>query len=260
MRRLALVIVALVAAIAAAVIATRAPADPACGSQRFEGARFTVCTYDPARDTLRIETHEPAGARLHRLSDLKRALGAGASSVRFAMNAGMYDADGAPIGLLVQDGVERHALNTDSGDGNFHLKPNGVFFIAQDGAHVRASEAYLAAPPSPVWATQSGPMLVIDGVLHPAIQADGPSKHVRNGVGECPQGMVFAISEDEVSFGRFARFFRDGLGCANALYLDGFVSSLWRPETGRLDDRVDLGPMIVVTRAPRAAAPSSRSD
>lgn len=260
MRRLALVIVALAAAIAAVAMATRAPADPACVSRRFEGARFTVCTYDPARDTLRIVTHGANGARLRRLTDLKRDLGDAAASVRFAMNAGMYDADGAPIGLLVQDSVQQHALNTASGDGNFHLKPNGVFYVAPDGAHVRSSEAYLALNTTPIWATQSGPMLVIDGAMHPAIQADGPSRNVRNGVGECPQGVVFVLSEEAVSFGRFARFFRDELGCANALYLDGFVSSLWRPETGRLDDRVDLGPMIVVTRAPKAVAPSTRSD
>ena len=31
-----------------------------------------------------------------------------------------------------------------------------------------------------LWATQSGPMLVIGGVLNPQIQDDGPSLHVRN--------------------------------------------------------------------------------
>lgn len=231
------------------------PADPACVTRHFEGARFTVCTYEPARDTLRVVTHGPQGVRLRRLSDLEEDLGDGAATVRFAINGGMYDPDGAAIGLLVQEGVERHAINTAPGDGNFHLKPNGVFFVARDGAHVRTSEAYLTEAPAPIWATQSGPMLLIDGALHPAIQPEGPSRHIRNGVGECPNGVVFAISDEPVSFGRFARFFRDGLGCDNALYLDGFVSSLWRPETGRLDDRVDLGPMIVVTRPPKSAAP-----
>jgi uncharacterized protein YigE (DUF2233 family) len=102
-------------------------------------------------------------------------------------------------------------------------------------------------------------MLVIDGALNPALQRDGPSRHVRNGVGVCARGTLFVISASAVSFGKFARFFRDALHCRDALYLDGYVSSLWAPHIKRLDNRFDLGPMIVVSRS-RRAAPSSRWD
>ena len=97
-----------------------------------------------------------------------------------------------------------------------------------------------------MWATQSGPMLVIEGALHPAIQDDGSSRLIRNGVGvRGARIAVFVISDDPVSFGKFARLFRDDLGCANALFLDGTVSSLWAPELNRKDAVAPLGPMVV---------------
>lgn len=71
----------------------------------------------------------------------------------------------------------------------------------------------------------------------------------RNGVGVSdPHTAWFAISEGGVSFGTFARLFRGALGCPNALFLDGSVSSLWHPAAGRQDEVAPLGPMIVVTR------------
>ena len=51
--------------------------------------------------------------------------------------------------------------------------------------------------------TQSGPMLLIDGKLHPEITDDGPSRTRRNGVGVDRQGRAhFVISEGPVSFGK----------------------------------------------------------
>jgi uncharacterized protein YigE (DUF2233 family) len=128
--------------------------------------------------------------------------------------------------------------------------PNGVFSVDQDGmARVETSAAFAERSARVQWATQSGPMLVIDGALHPAFQENGASRNVRNGVGVARDGAVlFVISEDAVSFGRFARLFRDGLGCDDALYLDGSVSSLWAPQERRRDTRADLGPFVVFLR------------
>lgn len=142
------------------------------------------------------------------------------------------------------------SLNRRSGGGNFHLLPNGVFAQDQKGrVHVAASEKFAERVPRARWATQSGPMLVIDGKLHPRFDEDGPSRLIRNGVGVSDARTAwFAISDEGVSFGRFARLFRDGLGCRNALFLDGSVSSLWHPAEGRQDAVADLGPMIVVER------------
>ena len=169
--------------------------------------------------------------------------------IAFAMNAGMFDDRGQAIGLLVANGRQLHPLNRRSGPGNFHLMPNGVFYGDAEGWHLATTDAYSAAQPAgPIsFATQSGPMLVVDGELNAAFSPDGDSRYVRNGVGIDPHGAAwFAISEEPVSFGRFARLFRDRLHCRQALYFDGYVSSLWDPATGRRDDAHPLGPIVVV--------------
>lgn len=219
-----------------------------CATRAFEGTRFVVCTYNSARQNLRLVSRGRGGGYLRGFAALQRALGADARRVRFAMNAGMYNDAGAPIGLYVEDNDEQHKLQLSDGPGNFHMKPNGVF--SEDAAgvlRVETSEAFAARAASPRWATQSGPMLVIDGSLHPAFDADGRSRLVRNGVGvRDAQTALFVISEDPVSFGRFARFFREELACADALFLDGVVSSLWSPASARMDAHVPIGPMLVV--------------
>ncbi|QJQ33719.1 hypothetical protein GV829_10540 [Sphingomonas lacunae] len=174
------------------------------------------------------------------------------------MNAGMYDLKGRPIGLYVEDGRKGHRLNRREGDGNFHLLPNGVFWQDAAGFHVATTDSFAATAPTGIrYATQSGPMLVINGALHPRIAPDGPSRKIRNGVGVTTAGLpVFVISDDKVSFGKLARLFRDRLDCPNALFLDGFVSSLWDAASGRFDQDVPLGPMIVVSE--RVSGPDTR--
>ena len=197
---------------------------------------------------MRLAWRGADGAPLRSLATLQQSLGTDTPRVRFAMNAGMYDEDGAPIGLFVEDGKQAKPLNLRPGPGNFHLLPNGVLSVDRKGRiAVTPSAKFKTTAAKPRWATQSGPMLVIAGKLHPKFDADGPSRLVRNGVGvRDPHTAFFVISEEAVSFGRFARLFRDALGCPDALYLDGTVSSLWDANTGRLDSYAGLGPMLVV--------------
>jgi uncharacterized protein YigE (DUF2233 family) len=167
----------------------------------------------------------------------------------------MFDDEGRPIGLTVVDGREIHAINRRQGGGNFHLLPNGVFLVRRNGrAEVVTSDDY--KPSNDVaLATQSGPMLVIDGKLHPKFEPDGESRYLRNAVGVDRKGHAwFVISGEAVSFGKLARLFRDRLDAPNSLYFDGSVSSLWNPATGRQDDVTPLGPIIVALK-PTESAP-----
>jgi len=167
------------------------------------------------------------------------------------MNAGMYDEEGRPIGLYIEQGERQRRVNLRDGPGNFHMKPNGVLTVAEDGSvAILTGEAYARSPPQrTMWATQSGPMLVIGGRLHPRIAPDGESRLIRNGVGVSdPRTAWFVIADDPVSFGRFARFFRDVLKCPDALFFDGSVSSLWDPAAGRRDSHAPLGPMAIAFR------------
>lgn len=223
------------------------PPAPACHEERFEGSGFTVC---PATGAIEIVN----GAR--RFPQLQASLGSRATNVAFAMNAGMFGSAGQPIGLSIVGGNQVRAINRREGGGNFHLLPNGVFLVRKDGRAEVVTAAAFKPSPTITYATQSGPMLVIGGKLHPKFDPDGPSHYVRNGVGIAPNGKaMFVISADAVSFGKFARFFRDKLKARNALYFDGSVSSLWDPAAGRMDDFTDLGPMVVVFRPAAASAP-----
>ena len=217
----------------------------ACQERTFEGSAFTLCKYDPAKHRIEMFVAGEGGEPLRGFQALEAHLGPRASTLLFAMNGGMYDEEGRPIGLYVEDGKQVRAINLKKGGGNFHLMPNGVFAVDQSG-HPSLTPSKQFKMKQPLWATQSGPMLVIDGKLHPAFDPDGESLNIRNGVGACGKTVAwFAISDEPVSFGRFGRLFRDELGCPNALFLDGSVSSSW--EAGaRQDVRAPLGPMIAV--------------
>lgn len=239
---------ALIACLALAPAATRAqPAAPAakgpCKTVESEGQPYTVCTVDLTRERVRLFWLGPDGLPYASLSNLAGRQG---PRLSFAMNAGMYDKGQAPVGLYVEEGREMKGVSTANGPGNFHLKPNGVFYVKGDRAGVLDTARYLRAKPAPDFATQSGPMLVIEGKIHPKISEDGPSQKIRNGVGVRDGGRtaVFAISEQPVTFGAFARLFKDGLGCRNALFLDGSVSSLYAPGLGRSDLSRPLGPLV----------------
>ncbi|WP_239805625.1 phosphodiester glycosidase family protein [Croceicoccus hydrothermalis] len=228
-------------------------AAPPCRTERFEGQRFTHCIADPERHEIALYLDSADGRPLERFGALRDFLGGEADRIAFAMNAGMYGEDLRPIGLYVIDGEERVPLNRNAGPGNFHMAPNGVFYADDAGWHVATTDDYAASAPSSRIATQSGPMLVIGGKLHPKFGKNGPSRHFRNGVGVDRDGNAhFVISDDMVSFGRFARFFRDVAKTPDALYLDGSVSGLWDPEGERMDAAPPLGPLIAVRNSAKA--------
>jgi uncharacterized protein YigE (DUF2233 family) len=229
----------------AALAWTKPPPDDACRAVPFEGAAFTLCQAVPGKQTLRLVDRGPDGKPLRSFAKLKAA--GGKAPVAFAMNAGMFDARGLPVGLLVIDGKPQKPLAQGKGSGNFFLKPNGVFYEDATGWHVADTATYAADQHDGLtFATQSGPMLVVNGTLNPQITANGPSRKLRNGVCVDAKGVAwFAISEGPVSFGRFARLFRDKLAAPNALYLDGAVSRLWDPVSKRLDGGTPIGPIVV---------------
>ncbi len=224
------------------------PAGAACAPKAFDGASFTICAFDPRRDDLRLFWKGADGKPYGSLAALADALKAKGERLAFAMNAGMFAEDQSPVGLYIENRVKLHDADTRGGATNFHMKPNGVFWIGDGAAGVTETSRYLTNPPAARYATQSGPMLVIDGKTHPKILPTGTSAKIRNGVGNCESGVVFAITDEPVNFDVFARLFRDGLGCQNALFLDGSVSSLYAPELNRDDELEPIGPIVGVVR------------
>lgn len=222
-----------------------------CDRVDLRGVEATICTIDTRRDRLELFLRDESGAPFKFFSALQRHLDRSDRHLVLAMNAGMYHGNFDPVGLLVIDGIEITPLNLQSAAGNFFLKPNGVFALTASGPRIVESSVYPSLRDVKL-ATQSGPMLVIDGALHPSFRKDSTSKYVRNGVGVLNDHTVLlAISEQPVTFYDFATFFRDGLGCKDALYLDGGVSSLYSTALQRKDVRAALGPMFAITEAKR---------
>lgn len=217
-----------------------------CEDLTHQGRSFTACTVDPTVEDLRLFLRDTDGNILGNFVNINRDLDAGA--LAFGMNAGMYHDDRAPVGHYVQNGIEQMRVIPNAGPGNFGLLPNGVFCITDASAQVYETLAYLDQTPTCRDATQSGPMLVIDGALHPRFLADSTSRYVRNGVGASRQGdlAVFVISNEPVTFYEFGTLYRDKLGLPNALYFDGNVSRLHAPSLGRSDPGFRLGPIVGV--------------
>ena len=220
-----------------------------CSRQRFEGEGYVVCAVDMARDDVRLFIGEAqTGAILGSFGAIESMLKAEGKTLAFAMNAGMYHADRSPVGLYVEGGQEVRGLVTRDGPGNFGLLPNGVFCIRKGRADVIETLRFEREGPRCRAASQSGPMLVIDGALHPRFLEDSDSRYIRNGVGTSADGRRawFVISDRAVNFHTFGRFFRDHLELPQALYFDGKVSRLHAPALGRSDIGFPLGPMVGV--------------
>lgn len=222
-------------------------ASDGCGHLEHDGQGYIVCQVAAAQEpALRLWQDDEDGKPLNNFNNVRKSLASG-ERLDFAMNAGMFHPDYRPVGLLVIDGQERHGINTQAGGGNFGMLPNGVFCTG--GARpfqVIESRAFAEARPECRLATQSGPMLVIDGELHPRFLVDSDSRYIRNGVGVSPDGQTawFAISDRPVTFHQFGRLFRDGLQVRDALYFDGSISRLYAPGVNRADFGRSMGPII----------------
>jgi uncharacterized protein YigE (DUF2233 family) len=165
----------------------------------------------------------------------------------FAMNGGMYQEDQSPLGLFIENGHKRSGLNTRSGTGNFYLKPNGVFYIRKDNKAFISTTTAFRSDSTIRYATQSGPMLLIKGKIHPEFRQGSKNLNIRNGVGLLPGNrLLFVLSKVPVSLYDFAACFKQK-GCTDALYLDGFVSRAYLPAQGWVQTDGNFGVMIGVT-------------
>lgn len=222
-----------------------------CRDEAYNGNNYSVCAVDLESEQLALFLYAPDGTPYGYFNTLDNALGEQGKTLGFAMNAGMYHEDRAPVGHYLEDGKELQRVISSDGPGNFGLLPNGILCLRDGRADVIETIRFLREAPECRSATQSGPMLVIDGKLHPKFLKNGTSRYVRNGVGTSADGKkaYFAISNQAVNFYDFGVFFRDHLKLPNALYFDGNVSRLRAPELGRNDLGFSpLGPIIGVVK------------
>lgn len=212
------------------------------------GMLYTVAAIDLKRDRVQLHWKNPATGLPYRTFDeLSQQLRTRGERVLFATNSGIYAPGLRPLGLHVEGGRTLVDVNRAKSGGNFALLPNGVFWIRGNRAGVTETGAYRRLDLRPTYATQSGPLLVQGGQLHPAFNRSGTSFKVRSGVGVCRDGRVrFVVSAGPVNFYSFAIFFRDVLGCPDALYLDGSISAYATPDANT--QLVDFAGIWTVSR------------
>ena len=236
----------LLTAVAVAVLLwlRRAPTPPP-----LSHPRFLTYVANPRKQDLRLYWKDEKGQRFGSLLALKTGLEAQHRTLVFATNGGMYRPDHSPQGLYIEDGQQAAALDTDSARGNFYLKPNGVFFINGNNSAGICPTPLFRNHGQIKYATQSGPLLLIEGKMHPAFQASSPNVNIRNGVGILPDNRVaFVMSTAPVTFHELAAYFQR-LGCRNALYLDGQVSRTYLPAQRWVQTDGDFGAIIGVSVA-----------
>lgn len=191
------------------------------------------------------------GKRFQSLDQLKNTLEKGEYELDFATNAGMYTPRFDPQGLYIETGKELIPIDLQEKENlNFYMKPNGVFYMDQNKqAGIEVSEDYAASDKQVQFATQSGPMLVIHGKIHPVFNQGSKNLRIRSGVGIInPDKLVFIISNQPVNFYDFATLFRDYFGCRDALYLDGAISRMYLPALKRNQLGGQFGPMIGILK------------
>jgi uncharacterized protein YigE (DUF2233 family) len=216
-------------------------------------AFYDVVVVDLTRQSLRLYWRDAHGQALESFEALRGLVEDRGEDLVFATNAGIYGKDQRPLGLHVADGVEERPLNRGRGGGNFFLVPNGVFSVEAGRARILTTEDYAASGARPDLAVQSGPLLLLDGALHPRFLVDSDSRYIRNGVGlRSPTEVVFVLSNRPVNFHTFATFFRERLQCRDALYLDGTLSDFYLPALQRRPAGREFVGMLAVTATKEA--------
>jgi uncharacterized protein YigE (DUF2233 family) len=195
----------------------------------FRRATYVVLRVDLRAARIQTLWKNSAGAPYASLDQAYRQLG---GDLLALTNAGIYSESHTPEGLHVEGGVTLSLLNLNGGEGNFYSRPNGVFYVSDDGAGIKESEKFNShgGRAGVREATQSGPLLVGDGETNPNLKPDSQSLYVRNGIGvKSPDEVYIVISEGEVNLYDFASVFKEQLRCRDALYLDGCVSQMYLP-------------------------------
>jgi uncharacterized protein YigE (DUF2233 family) len=234
--------------LAAAFLTGSAIAAPAsdCRDLEYQGNDYTVCAVDLTQEDVRLFLNDGDGDIWGQFRKLDNGLKAKGMQLGFAMNAGMYHPNRAPVGHYVENGQEEMRVIPNAGPGNFGMLPNGVLCLNDGSAQVYETLRYADDKPTCRDANQSGPMLVINGELHPRFLKDSDSRYIRNGVGTTADGKTayFVISNNTVTFHEFGSLFRDALKTPNALYFDGNISRLYAPELNRHDGGFPMGPIV----------------
>lgn len=218
-----------------------------CTEKIKEDNRFVAYQVNPEKQNIRLYWKNNKGEILKSLDHLKNDVQAKQEKLVFAMNGGMFEPDNSPKGLYIENSKILKPIDTLQGSGNFYLQPNGIFYLTQHKKAGIVETKKYNQDKNIKYATQSGPMLIINGKINPIFQENSKNLNIRNGVGILENGeLIFVMSKKEINFYALAQYFKN-LGCKEALYLDGYVSRTYLPEKNWVQKDGNFGVIIGVT-------------
>ncbi|MBL4624332.1 MAG: phosphodiester glycosidase family protein [Flavobacteriales bacterium] len=133
-----------------------------------DDSRVLSYVVNPKQQDLKFYRKDKEGKNYANFQRLKELVETKNRELVFAMNGGMYRKDGSPQGLYIEDGITCTKINARTeAYGNFYMQPNGIFYLTADGKPVICVTSNFISQTNISYATQSGPMLVIEGELHP---------------------------------------------------------------------------------------------
>ncbi len=217
-------------------------------SNKLDDDLFVCYTVSPKKLNVSFYLKNEKQENFKNAKNLKTWLKSHNKELLFATNGGMYKKDHSPQGLYIENKIIKAVIDTTNGNGNFYLKPNGVFYITSDKIPNIIATQNFVYNKNIECATQSGPMLLIDGKIHAAFNQNSTNLNIRNGVGILPNNeILFVMSKKEINFYDLAEYFKKQ-GCKNALYLDGFVSRTYCPDKNWIQTNGDFGVILAVTK------------
>ena len=194
----------------------------------FSDRHFRVWAVDPTSVAIQQYRKDAQAQALWSLQSLHNFVQSRSEKLLFAMNAGIFDTNMSPVWLFVANGRVEQPLNLTEGTWNFYLQPNGVFFVQKDKkASIMDSTnfSFFVDMKDVLLATQSWPLLLSHGTIHPSLNPSSSNTNIRNAVWITPQWTVFFVySDKEINMYALALYMRDVLGCEHALYLDWSIS------------------------------------
>jgi uncharacterized protein YigE (DUF2233 family) len=225
----------------------------------FKGFKFYIYKIRKTSRNIHLEGYDNTGRpKYSTLKNFVSSVGRENSvDLDFAMNGGMYEGNGRPVGLFVSNGKIIQQLDTqytNPNEVNFYMQPNGVFYSYYDRSgklywNVATTKSYniLSKSCKIKDATQSGPILIDDCLINKAFGTRSSNKKIRNAVGLSDEFIYFVMSYSETNFYDMAYFMQTYLRVQNALYLDGVVSQFYyHPKRKFFGSSVPIGPIISV--------------
>lgn len=215
----------------------------------YRNQDFYSYVVDLTKSNLSFNSKTKSGEWIKTINRLKNYLSLQNKTLIFATNGGMFNQNFNPVGLYIENGKELFHINLGDGKGNFFLKPNGIFYINKwGGAGIIESSVYPKIKGKLKYATQSGPLLLLNDQINKNFGKNSQNKYIRNAVGIINKdSVVFVISKNPVNFYDLAMFFKEEFNCKNALYLDGFISEMYLPELGLTKTKNEFSILINVT-------------